>query len=138
MDVYSAVSNSVFHRLSGKKTFAGAKYDNFISGPSAPIITNVTRPSMTSIQVEWRRPNITYRQIDQYRLVYRPLNLEGDTSSRVHIASSSTNSPTEVSHPSLKEVMVFFCFYTGEEMRILNLGATRSLSFLNAWALTTI
>lgn len=42
-----------------------------ISGPSAPLILNVTCPTHDSVYIQWARPNIFWGSIDYYFINYR-------------------------------------------------------------------
>ncbi|XP_037071439.1 protein sidekick-2-like [Pollicipes pollicipes] len=42
-----------------------------VSGPSAPVITDISCPSDTVIHLRWRRPDIFYGTVDLYHVLYR-------------------------------------------------------------------
>ena len=42
-----------------------------ISGPSAPLILNVTCPTHDSVYIQWARPNLFWGSIDYYFINYR-------------------------------------------------------------------
>lgn len=42
-----------------------------VSGPSAPVISNLTSNSSDSMRVEWLRPATFYKQIDMYQIKYK-------------------------------------------------------------------
>ncbi|XP_037087652.1 tyrosine-protein phosphatase 99A-like [Pollicipes pollicipes] len=42
-----------------------------VSGPGAPVITNITCPTDTSLGLQWRKPEVVYGLVDLYYLLYR-------------------------------------------------------------------
>lgn len=93
-----------------------------VKGPSAPVITNITVLSSTSIQIEWSRPNITYRGVNQYRLQYRPLGGgDGEVDWKIETMSQTEQNSQEDS----KAVIGMLKPNTVYEIRIA--GETKSL-----------
>ncbi len=42
-----------------------------VSGPSAPLITNLTCKDETSIYLQWDRPEVVYKMVDYYYIYYQ-------------------------------------------------------------------
>ncbi len=42
-----------------------------VSGPSAPVLTNLTCKDESSIWLQWEPPRIVYRAVDVYQIYYR-------------------------------------------------------------------
>ncbi|XP_037087919.1 protein sidekick-2-like [Pollicipes pollicipes] len=59
-----------------------------VSGPGAPVITNITCPTVTSLGLQWRRPKLFYGSVNMYYLLYRSEESRGFVERMVPVRSS--------------------------------------------------